>query len=160
MLHIIIGLFILTISTFFAWYEGSAITDINWEWKYSTPFSNLFNIEIVNGHDINQLDYFIYAAKFQPLFPVIMLISIFYIYIVAGHYLITYQPKWGLIFWGLISCVILLFGSFVFNSSTVGGRMIFWITLFIGLISIAVTVFGYLKYSKMRKSVDAKTFSD
>lgn len=154
MLQIIIGLFILTISTFCAWYEGSAITDIHWEWKYSTPFSNLFNIEVVNGRDISQLDYFVYAAKFQPLFPVIMLISIFYIFNVASHYLITLQPKWGLIFGGLISCIILLFGSFIFNSSTVGGRIIFWITLFIGFINIAVTVFGYLKYSKMKKMVD------
>ena len=154
LLQIFIGIFILAISTFFAWYEGSSITDISWEWKYSTPFSNLFNIEIVNGRDISQLDYFIYAAKYQPLFPVIMLISIFYIFKVVGHYLITHQPKWGLIFGGLISCIILLFNSFVFNSTTEGGRIFFWITLIIGVISIAVTVFGYLKYSKLRKSVD------
>ena len=81
LLQIFIGIFILAISTVFAWYEGSAITDISWEWKYSTPFSNWFNIEIVNGRDISQLDYFIYAAKYQPLFPAIMLISIFYIFL-------------------------------------------------------------------------------
>ncbi len=154
MLQIMIGIFMLALSTFFAWYEGSAITDISWEWKYSTPFSKLFNIEIVNGHDISQLDYFVYAAKYQPLFPVIMLISIFYLVNVVGHYLITHQPKRGLVFGGLISCIILLFSSFVFNSPTAGGRIFFWIILIIGFINIAFTVLGYLKYSKWRNLAD------
>lgn len=144
-LQIIIGIFILAFSTFFAWYEGSAIIDIPWEWKYSTPFSNLLNIEVVEGQDISQLDYFVYAAKYQPLFPATMLLSIVYIFNVVGHYLITHQPKWGLIFLGGISCVLLLFGSFVFNSSVVGGRIFFWITLMLGLINLTVTVFFYFK---------------
>ncbi|MGE7024320.1 YjdJ family protein [Solibacillus cecembensis] len=153
-LQIIVGFFILALSTLFTLYEGSAITDLSWEWRYSTPFSNLFNIEIMNGHDISQLDYFVYAAKYQPLFPVIMLISIFYILNVFGYYVIRHQPKWRLIYWGLISCNILLFNSLIFNSPTVGGRIFFWITLIMGVLSIAVTVFVYLKKTKIMKPVD------
>ena len=153
-LQIIVGFFILALSTFVTLYEGSAITDIPWEWRYSTPFSNLFNIEVMNGHDISQLDYFVYAAKYQPLFPVIMLISIFYILNVFGYYLIKHQPKWRLIYWGGISCIILLFNRSIFNSPTVGGRTFFWITLIIGFLSIAITVFVYLKKTKIMKPVD------
>ena len=68
---------LLLISTVAAWYEGSAILDNPWEWKYSTPFSRLLNGEVHNNSDISQLDYFIYAAKFHPTFPVIMVISIY-----------------------------------------------------------------------------------
>ena len=144
-LQIIVGITILALSTFIAWYEGSAIKDIHREWKYSTPFSRLFNIEIVNGHDISQLDHFVYAAKYQPLFPVIMLISTYYILTVFGCYLLKYHPKWAIIFWGLMSCIILSFSIFIFNSLTVGGKILFWITLIMGIISIVVTVIVYFK---------------
>ncbi|WP_245639433.1 YjdJ family protein [Viridibacillus arvi] len=62
-------------STFFAWYEGSTNLDNPWEWGYSTPFSQLLNGEVHSASDVSQLDYFIYAAKFQPTFTVFMVIS-------------------------------------------------------------------------------------
>jgi len=63
---------LLLFSTVAAWYEGSAILDNPWEWKYSTPFSQMLYGEVQSDSDISQLDYFVYAAKFQPAFPVIM----------------------------------------------------------------------------------------
>ena len=145
-LQLIVGTFTLVVSTFIAWYEGSAITYKSLEWGYSTPFTKLFNIEITNGRDISQLDYFVYAAKFQPLFPAIMMVSVFYILSVGGYYLIKYKPKWAIGFWGLIGCIILLLSGFIFNSPTIGGRIIFWITLVSGLISIAVAVLVLKKF--------------
>jgi len=91
-LQLIIGIFILAVSTFIAWYEGSAIIDNSLEWKYSTPFTELFNIDITNGRDISQLDYFVYSAKFQPLFPTIMMVCVPYILSVIGYYLIKRNP--------------------------------------------------------------------
>jgi len=91
-LQLIIGIFILAVSTFIAWYEGSAIIDNSLEWKYSTPFTELFNIDITNGRDISQLDYFVYSAKFQPLFPTIMMVCVLYILSVIGYYLIKRNP--------------------------------------------------------------------
>jgi len=123
MLQLIIGIFTLAISTFIAWYEGSAIIEKPFEWKYSTPFTGLFNIEITNGHDISQLDYFVYAAKFQPLFPVIMMVSVLYILSVIGHYLIKRNTKWAIGFWGLTGCICILFSGLIFNSPTIGGRI-------------------------------------
>lgn len=150
-LQLIIGVSILALSTVCAWYEGSTITDIPWEWRYSTPFSDFFKIEIVNGQEISQLDYFVYAAKYQPFFPAIMLISIIYIFNVAGHFLLAYKAKRGLIYFALISCMFLVGSLFVFNASTVGGRVFFWITLIGAVLSVAATVYSFFKYSKWKQ---------
>lgn len=144
-LQLIVGIFTLAVSTCIAWYEGSTITGVTWEWRYSTPFSNLFNIEISNGHDISQLDYFVFAAKYQPLFPAIMMFSIFYILSVVGYYLLKNKPKWSVGFWGIIGCMILLFTGFIFDSPTFGGKIFFSITLVSGLISVAIAVGACLR---------------
>ncbi|MFJ5771667.1 DUF4306 domain-containing protein [Psychrobacillus sp. NPDC093180] len=86
-LQLIVGIFTLLLSTLIARYEGSAISYDSLEWGYSTPFTKLFNIEITRGSDISQLDYFVYAAKFQPLFPTIMMVSVLYILSIVGFYL-------------------------------------------------------------------------
>ncbi|MEK3953630.1 MULTISPECIES: YjdJ family protein [Psychrobacillus] len=153
-LQFIVGIFTLVVSTFIAWYEGSTITNNSLEWGYSTPFTKLFNIEITNGRDINQLDYFVYAAKFHPLFPAIMIVSAFYILSVVGYLLIKSKSKWTTGFWGLLSCIMLLLSGFIFNSPTIGGRILFWIALVSGLISIAVAMFVGLRNFKNKETVE------
>ncbi|MCZ8538647.1 YjdJ family protein [Paenisporosarcina quisquiliarum] len=153
-LQLIVGIFTLVVSTFIAWYEGSAITYKSLEWGYSTPFTKILNIEITNGRDISQLDYFVYAAKFQPLFPAIMMVSVFYILSIVGYYLVKYKPKWAIGFLGLIGCIMILLSGFIFNSPTIGGRVFFWITLVSGLISIAVAFFVCLRNFKYTVSVN------
>ena len=156
-LQLIVGIFALVVSTFITWYEGSAITYNSLEWVYSTPVTKLFNIEITNGGDISQLDYFVYAAKFQPLFPAIMMLSVFYIYIlsVVGYYRIKQKSKWAIGIWGIIGCIMIFLSGFIFNSATIGGRIFFWITLVNGLISIAVAVFAYLINFKHKVTVNS-----
>ncbi|MCH7323278.1 YjdJ family protein [Solibacillus sp. MA9] len=153
-LQLIVGIFTLVVSTLISWYEGSAITYNSLEWGYSTPFTKLFNIEITNGRDITQLDYFVYAAKFQPLFPAIMMVSVCYILSVVGYYLVKYKLKWAIGFFGLIGCIMILLSGFIFNSTTIGGRIFFWITLVSGLISVAFTVFVCLRNFKHMVSVN------
>ena len=154
MLQLFIGTFTLAISTFIAWYEGSAIMEKPLEWKYSTPFTGLFNIEITDGYDISQLDYFVYAAKFQPLFPVIMLVSVLYILSVIGLYLITRNSKWAIGFWGLTGCICILLSSLIFNSPTSGGKIFFWMTLISGILCITVTVIVWLRNYKQEITVN------
>ncbi|GGA24280.1 YjdJ family protein [Psychrobacillus lasiicapitis] len=154
-LQLIIGIFTLVVATFIAWFEGSALTINSLEWKYSTPFTKLFNVEITNGRDISQLDYFVYAAKFQPLFPAIMMGSAYYILSVVGYYLMKYKPKWAISFWGLIGCMMILVSGFIFNSATMGGKIFFWVTLVSGLIGIAVAVSVYFKHYKQKVSVSS-----
>jgi len=157
MLQLIIGIFILAVSTFIAWYEGSAIIENSLEWKYSTPFTELFNIDITNGRDISQLDYFVYSAKFQPLFPTIMMVCVPYILSVIGYYLIKRNPKWAIGFWGLTGCVCILLSGLIFNSPTIGGRIFFGMTLISGILSMTVTVIVWLRNSKHYLIVKTKS---
>lgn len=154
MLQLIIGIFTLAISTFIAWYEGSAIIENSFEWKYSTPFTGLFNIEITNGRDISQLDYFVYAAKFQPLFPAIMMVSVLYILSIIGYYLIKRNTKWAIGFWGLTGCICIFLSGLIFNSPTIGGRIFFGLTLVSGILSMAVTVIVWLRNYKQKLAVN------
>ena len=153
-IQLIIGTFALAISTLIAWYEGSAIIENPFEWKYSTPFTRLFNIEITNGYDISQLDYFVYAAKFQPFFPAIMMVSVLYMLSVIGLYLIKRNTKWAIGFWGLTGCIWILLSSLIFNSPTSGGRIFFWMTSISGILCMAVTVIVWLRNYKQKITVN------
>lgn len=127
-LQLIVGILTLLGSTAVAWYEGSGIIDNPWELKYSTPFSKLFNSEITNGYDISQLDYFVYAAKFQPLFPAIMLVSVLYIVIVVAFYLLQHNQRLAIYLSAITSCLLIVSSVLLMNASTEGGKIFFGIT--------------------------------
>ena len=86
--------FFLLFSTAVAWYEGSTILDNSLEWQYSTPFTQLLYGVVNNPSDISQLDYFVYAAKFQPTFPIIMVLSSLYLLILIGYSILKQEKKW------------------------------------------------------------------
>jgi hypothetical protein len=69
------AIIIFGFSTLTTWYKGSNIVDDRFEWPYTAKFTNYFNGEVSDYPDINQLDYFIYAVKFHPLFPTLMAVS-------------------------------------------------------------------------------------
>ena len=146
--QIIIGMLVLTGSTIVAWYEGSTIIDKPWEWRYSTPFSQLFKTEVVTGREISQLDYFVYAAKYEPLFPIMMVISLFYIVAVIGVFFMNYHVKWAIVYGGFISSSLVFFAIFAFNASTEGGTIFFYMALMMGIIMIMGTSFAYFKHAK------------
>jgi len=182
--QLVIGFVTLLMSTAISWYEGSEIIDDSLEWKYSTPFSQLFNIEINNGQDISRLDYFVYAAKFQPLFPTIMIVSVLYIFTVLLDYFVyaaKFQPffptimtvsvlyifavliffiyqlnrQLAIILSGIISCVVIVSSGIFLNSTTSGGNIFFWITAVGALIFISITI--SLWYKKKIQCLRAST---
>jgi hypothetical protein len=69
-----------------------------WEWQYSAFFSKMFNGEVTEHADISQLDHFIYAAKFKPIFPILMMFSFTYIFILSGYLLLKYNTKKLMVF--------------------------------------------------------------
>jgi len=140
-----IASFLLLISTVAGWYEGSAILDNPWEWRYSTPFSQLFYGEIQNGSDISQLDYFIYSAKFQPTFPVIMVISSLYLLILIGYYFLKRQYKWFAYYMFFLGGGLFLLSYFIFNSPTLGGQIFFYTWLVSAVLCIAVAIITYFQ---------------
>ncbi|PSL40978.1 uncharacterized protein DUF4306 [Planomicrobium soli] len=72
-------------SAFISWYEGAKLLDIPWEWKHTAIFSVWRHGEVTTPGEIMGIDHFIYAAKFQPLFPVLMISSaLVVIYLLAS----------------------------------------------------------------------------
>lgn len=104
--------------------------------------------EITNGRDISQLDYFVYAVKFQPLFPTMMIVSVLYILSVIGFYLIKIKSKWVIRFWGLTGSILILFSGFIYKSFTIGSFNYFWIIAISGLLFIAVAIILLSKSKK------------
>ena len=153
--QLVIGFVTLLMSTAISWYEGSEIIDDSLEWKYSTPFSQLFNIEINNGQDISQLDYFVYAAKFQPFFPTIMTVSVLYIFAVLIFFIYQLNRQLAIILSGIISCVVIVSSGIFLNSTTSGGNIFFWITAVGALIFISITI--SLWYKKKIQCLRAST---
>lgn len=140
-----LALILLVFSTFAAWYEGSAIRENPWEWKYTTFFSKIFNGVIANNSDISQLDHFIYAAKFNPIYPILMILSLSYILILSGYLLLKNDIKKMNIFLFSFGMIHVLLGITVSDSPTIGGKYFTVIFLTIGIVS------WVLPFLKMKK---------
>ena len=90
--------------TYCTWYEGSEILDRPWEWKYSTHFTPVNDDQAMDADDISSFDYFVYAAKFKPLFPFLMVITAFYLIILTGFILFKRSiKKWLYSYWDWVS---------------------------------------------------------
>ena len=119
-----------------AWYEGSAILDNPWEWRYSTPFSQLLYGEVSELSDISQLDYFVYAAKFQPVFPIIIVLSSLYLLILIGYYIFQEEKKGFAYYLSFLGGGLFILSYFTSNSPTVGGQIMFYLFLVCGVFCI------------------------
>lgn len=70
------AIILLLFSTLAAWYEGAQIYDNPWEWEHTALISNYVNgSPVMLENQIVSLDHFAYAAKFEPLFPLLMVLS-------------------------------------------------------------------------------------
>lgn len=135
--------FFLLFSTTVAWYEGSAILDNPWEWRYSTPFTQLLYGVVSNPNDISQLDYFVYASKFQPTFPIIMVMSSLYLLILTGYYIFKQEKKGFAYYLSVLGGGLILLSYFTSNSPTVGGQIMFYIFLVCGVFCIVTALMNY-----------------
>ncbi|WP_162880766.1 DUF4306 domain-containing protein [Paraliobacillus sediminis] len=111
-----------------------------WEWKYTAIFSEKFNGEITNASDISQLDHFIYAAKFNPIFPTLIILSLTYLLILSGYLLLRKDTKKVTIFLLSLVAIYVLFGIVVTDSPTIGGRYFTVTFLTIGAINLVAAV--------------------
>ncbi|MDQ0232642.1 YjdJ family protein [Metabacillus malikii] len=146
----VVSIFLL-FSTVFAWYEGSAILDNPWEWKYSTPFTQLLYGVVSNKNDISQLDYFVYAAKFQPTFPIIMVLCCLYLVILIGFYILKQKNYWFAYYLYFLSGVLFLFYYFTLHSPTIGGHLLASIFLICGISCGLTSLLVHLKLIRNSK---------
>jgi hypothetical protein len=137
--HLGIGFVFLLFSVLATWYEGSEIMDRTFEWKYSTPFSGV----VLNASDISQLDYFVYATKFKPTFPVVMALSSLYLLIVVAYYTFKKKKRIFTSFLSLIGAGLLFFGWELFPSTTEGAQVMSYTFLSCGVLCIAASLLYY-----------------
>lgn len=107
--HVAVGCAMFLASAFAAYYEGSALADNSWEWSYSTPITSLLGVEVRQASDISSFDFFYYAAKYEPAFPLIMMASILYIVLICGFMLLRLKKRKALLYFGIVA--VLSFGA-------------------------------------------------
>lgn len=127
---------VLVFSSLFAWYEGSALLDHSWEWRYSTPFSEMIHGSVTAPNQIVGLDFFVYAAKYSPLYPCLMMISASYLALLIGFRL--FKQSGFRIFLALFGVIDLALGFMISSSPTAGGNILFWLFLSVGLFMVVV----------------------
>ncbi|MCQ6282529.1 YjdJ family protein [Bacillus sp. EB600] len=132
-------------STLAAWYEGSAILDHPSEWLNSTPITQFMDGTVHESSNILQWDFFIYAAKYEPTFPMIMTVSGLYLLIFLGYYILKKVRKWYAYYLFLISGALFLLSYFSFETSTDGGQKMFVLFSVCGSFCMLIGLITYLK---------------
>lgn len=140
-----VSILILVFSTLIAWYEGSELLHRPYEWKHTALISAMKNGNLVDSKDILQIDYFIYAAKFSPLFPLLMLLSGGYLIVLLGYSLLKNNLNKFSYFLIGIGILFLILSIFISNSPTSGLKLIFYISLLIGISSLAIALYSIWK---------------
>ncbi|WP_027409755.1 YjdJ family protein [Anoxybacteroides tepidamans] len=148
-LQYVLAFFLFVFSSLASWYEGSALRDLPWEWKYSAIFSQMLHGSIKNSKDISQLDHFIYAAKFKPIFPILMVLSLIYLVTLTGYLLFRYNVKKLIVFYFVFGVLLFGLGAVVANSPTTGGR--YFTVLFMAACLLYVLV-SFLKLKNIRNA--------
>ncbi|QOS91219.1 DUF4306 domain-containing protein [Peribacillus sp. JNUCC41] len=136
LLQMIITAFFFMVFTFCTWYEGSEIMDKPWEWKYSTHFTQENDVQAMEAKDISNLDHFVYAAKFKPLFPFLMVLAASYLIILTGYILFKRSIKKMALFLLGLGVLFLLSNGIVSNSPTVGGNIFQAFFLISGMMAV------------------------
>ena len=126
-------------STLIAFYEGSGIVDNPWEWAYSTPFSHFIGGGVQQASDISSFDYFVYAAKFQPAYPLMMMLSIIYLVILLGVILFKRKKSITSLYFGLFSLIMFALAFVLLNASTLGGKAFSYLFLVVGIALLAIS---------------------
>ncbi|MDN7240731.1 YjdJ family protein [Planococcus sp. N028] len=138
----------LIFSTLISWYEGAQLLDDPWEWKYTALFSNWLNGEVKTKSDIMEIDYFVYAAKFEPLFPFLMVSAA----LVILFQLVTWLLKgkegaMNLFFMGM--AILFFCASGMLASSPTTGLTFF--AIYFGVLGIVATLFVFLPKAQRMK---------
>ncbi|KSU58346.1 hypothetical protein AS034_19915 [[Bacillus] enclensis] len=133
-----LGVAVLLFSLFATLFEGSEIVERPFEWEYSTPFSG----DVKEGSDISKLDYFVYAIKFKPTFPIVLAISIVYVLVVAGYLFISRKRFYSL-YLPVLAVLQLIVGWFMFSATTSGAQALSYVSIACGLVFLLTVLMYY-----------------
>ncbi|WP_404442822.1 YjdJ family protein [Sutcliffiella horikoshii] len=139
-----LALMFFLMATFVAWYEGSELVDKSFEWKHTAVITSWIHDGEVERGNISQLDYFVYAIKFKPIFPIIMMVTFIYMVLAIGQKLLQPGIKHNLFI--SILGVILLVGAVVISGSPTTGAKVFMISqLLVGTLLIGLAAFYQIR---------------
>ncbi|MFC5588169.1 YjdJ family protein [Sporosarcina soli] len=155
-IQLILASLLLVFSTGAAWYEGSAIEEVPWEWKHTAIFSQIANGQVEDRYDILQIDNFVYATKFAPTFPLLMLLSVTYLIILIGYTSLKSNRRVFKYFLSGIGALFLVLSGFVSNSPTIGLKIFFVSFLLIGILLVGIGLFGFLNDRTKRTSRESE----
>ncbi|WP_349407768.1 YjdJ family protein [Pseudalkalibacillus sp. SCS-8] len=150
-IQIVFALLLFFFSSAVAWYEGSALLEHPSEWKHSAPFSQMMNEEVVQKGDLYPIDFFVYAAKFQPTFPLLMAISLIYIFVVLAHHYLSGRAS--SIGFAVLSLILLACAGLIVNSPTEGGQIFTRLFFIVGLLCGA---YSFVQAFRIKKQMKAK----
>ncbi|WP_027953859.1 YjdJ family protein [Halobacillus kuroshimensis] len=135
-------------SALVSWYEGSALLDKSWEWAHSAPFSQMINGEVMGEEQIVQLDYFVYAAKFRPLFPMLMFSSFILLLLAVGSILTKGRWKGSMVLLALLGAGLFAFSFLSYASSTIGGHLFFYFGIAAGMFAVGSALLMYVRFGR------------
>ncbi|MGH2318646.1 DUF4306 domain-containing protein [Planococcus sp. SE5232] len=137
------------IATFFSLYEGSRLDDISWEWPYSAVFTNWLSGEVTSADDILTIDYLVYAAKFEPLFPLIMFISGMVLFLQLSFWILR-RKKIALSVVLLLGAIALFALATALMASPTAGLALFSMIFFgTGILLVIFSIFWLIKARKL-----------
>ncbi|PPA70822.1 DUF4306 domain-containing protein [Jeotgalibacillus proteolyticus] len=146
---------ILAIAAFAAWVDGSALLDDPWDWQHTALFSQFFHGSISAEHQISQLDFFLYSAKFRPFYPVLMIISSLGLIVLSAYHLLKKEPKRFAYFLFVMSAGAFALSYGISSSPTVGGFIFFLLWLASGILFILSAAWILRKGSFRQDQVNA-----
>ncbi|ANC77591.1 hypothetical protein ABE65_012605 [Fictibacillus phosphorivorans] len=152
-IQFVFAVIVFLVSTFSAWYEGSELRDTQWEWKYSAIFSKWKHGTVTNVSEISGFDHFIYAAKFKPLFPILMTISLLYILVILATWLLRNHTNKLSLFFMILGLTLFVASSLTFRSPTVGLVWFTWLFLLTGISSSMVALKLRMKFTSNNQEV-------
>ena len=147
-----VSLLFLFLSTLAALYEGSAIREDPFEWGWSTPFTLLTTDNLSHADQLSKFDYLIYAAKFQPFFPSIMLVCLIHLLILCT-YLVTKNQMKQILYLSSLVCLMLT-GCLMMLSNHVETKYLYGVILLAGTLitlQLAIRNFNQTNYRSCKK---------
>lgn len=116
-------------------------------------FSNWKHGTVTNVSEISGFDHFIYAAKFKPLFPILMTISLLYILVLLATWLLRNHTNKLSLFFSLLGLTLFLASSLTFRSPTMGLEWFTWLFLLAGMSSSIAAVMLRIKFTSNNQEV-------
>lgn len=136
-------------ATFISLYEGSQLDDISWEWPYSAVFTNWLSGGVGSADDILAIDYLVYAAKFEPLFPLVMFVSGMVLFLQLSFWIFRRKKAALSVFLLLCAIALLVFSGALMASPTAGLELFSRVFLGTGIFMIIFTIWWLIKARKL-----------